>query len=98
MTNKGIQTDNKIVIESENDVKIESKGKNSVLDIKAGPVIHDDEILVEMFDNHYVNIVETLQNLLIYLFRVRSLVVNDLRSESKCSLFEFGCINRPANV
>ena len=36
ITNKGILTDDKIVIETENDVKIRSKGKNSVLGIKAG--------------------------------------------------------------
>ena len=58
MTNKGILTDDKIVIESKNDVKIKSKGKHSVLDIKAGDVVHNKGILVEMFNNHYVNIVE----------------------------------------
>ena len=58
MTNKGILTDDKIVIESENDVKIKSKGKRSELDIKAGDVLNDDEILVEMFNNHHANIAE----------------------------------------
>ena len=29
-----------------------------MLDIKAGDVINDDEILVEMFNNYYVNIIE----------------------------------------
>ena len=58
MTNKGILTDDKIVIESENDVKIKSKEKNSVLDIKAGDVINKDEILAEMLNSQYVNFVE----------------------------------------
>ena len=42
MANRGIFTDEKIVIESENDVKVKSKGKHSVLDIKAGDVITDE--------------------------------------------------------
>ena len=58
MTNKGILTDDKIVIESENDVKIKSKEKNSVLDIKARDVINKDEILAEMLNSQYVNFVE----------------------------------------
>ena len=31
--------------------------KGYVFDIKAGDVINDEEILVEIFTNHYVNIV-----------------------------------------
>ena len=58
MTNSGILTDDKIVIESENDVKIKSKVKNSVLDIKPRDFINEEEILVEMLNNHYVNTVE----------------------------------------
>ena len=58
MTIKGIPTDGKIVTESENDGKIKSKGK-SVLDIKAGDVVNDEEILVKMLNNDYVNIVES---------------------------------------
>ena len=57
MANKGWLTDDKIVIESEN-VKIKSKGKNSMLVIKARDVINNKKIFVEMFNNHYVNIVE----------------------------------------
>ena len=41
LTNKGILTDDKIVIESENEPKIKPKGKFSVLDIKAGDIISD---------------------------------------------------------
>ena len=48
----------KIVTESENDFKIKSKGK-SVLDIKIGDVVNDEEILVKMLNNDYVNIVES---------------------------------------
>ena len=58
MTNKGILTDDKIVIESEYSVKVRSKGKKIVLGIKAGDVINDEEILLEMFNNHYINILE----------------------------------------
>ena len=41
LTNKGILTDDKIVIESENEPKIKPKGKFSVLNIKAGDIISD---------------------------------------------------------
>ena len=58
LTNKVILTDYKIVIESENHVKIKLKGKNFVLDIKAGDVLKDKKIIVRMFNNHYVNIVD----------------------------------------
>ena len=34
------------------------KGKHSVLDIKAGDVTNEEEIIVEMFNNHYVNSAE----------------------------------------
>ena len=34
------------------------KGKKSVRDIKVGDVINDEEILVEMFNNHSVSITE----------------------------------------
>ena len=60
MTNNGILTDDKVVIENENGVKIKLKGKNSAWDIKVGDVINDEEILVEIFNNHCVNIVENL--------------------------------------
>ena len=46
------------VIESENGVKIKSKGKNSVSDIKVGDAINDEEILVKIFNNDCVNILE----------------------------------------
>ena len=51
MTNEVLLTDDKIVIESEN-VKVKLKGKNSMLVMKAR------DVFVEMFNNHYVNIVE----------------------------------------
>ena len=58
MTNKGIISDDKIIIESENDVKIELKGRNEIIDVNAGDIINNEETLVEMFNKHYVNIVE----------------------------------------
>ena len=57
MTNEGLLTDEKTVIESEN-VKVKLKRKNSMLVIKARDVINNRKIFVEMFNNHYVNIVE----------------------------------------
>ena len=56
--NKGILTNEKIAIESENYAKVKSKGKNHILDSKAEDVINDKKVLVKIFNNHYVNIVE----------------------------------------
>ena len=56
--NKGILTNEKIAIESENYAKVKSKGKNHILDSKAKDVINDKKVLVKMVNNHYVNIAE----------------------------------------
>ena len=58
MTNKGILSDDKIIIVSEHNVKINLKKDYNIKNIKRGDVINDEEILVEMFNHDYVNIVE----------------------------------------
>ena len=55
---KGILTDDKIVTERASDVKNKLKRKKAVLDIKAWEAINDQKIIVEMFNNHYVDIPE----------------------------------------
>ena len=47
----------KIIIEAPNDTNLTIKGGNLV-SIKAKDEIRDEKILVEMCNNHYINIVE----------------------------------------
>ena len=47
-----------IIIEATNDIKLNIKGKEDTITIKGKDEIRDEKILVEMFNNHYVNIVE----------------------------------------
>ena len=55
--NKGTLSNDSIIIESAEDITI--KVKNGVLiSIKAKDEIRDEKILVEMLNNHYINIVE----------------------------------------
>ena len=58
MTNKGIQTNDNITIEVEKDEKIEVKGLSEKVKLKTNDLIKDETILVEMFNKHYINIVE----------------------------------------
>ena len=58
MTNKGIRINDNITIEAEINEEIKIKGKDKDVSIKAKDLIKDEKILVEMFNNHYVNIVE----------------------------------------
>ena len=50
-------SNDKIIIEAPNDTTLTIKGGNLV-SIKAKDEIRDEKILVEMFNNHYINIVE----------------------------------------
>ena len=58
MTNKGILTDNKIVIEGNNDVKIKSKGKNLCGIHETKRCYNYRENSCRIISNHYVNLVE----------------------------------------
>ena len=48
----------KLLLKASIVLKLDRKEKKIVLGIKAGDVINDEEILVEMFNNHYINILE----------------------------------------
>ena len=57
---KGIQTNENITIEVEKNEKIEVKGLHEKVDIRTKDLIEDEKILVEMFNKHYINIVEKM--------------------------------------
>ena len=60
ITNKGTISDDNIKIKPEKnqDTKTENKDKSKLVSIKLNDLIKDESVLVEMFNNHYVNIVE----------------------------------------
>ena len=60
MTNKGTISDENIKIKAEEyqNIKIKNKNKNELVSIKTNDCIKGESVLVEMFNNHYINIVE----------------------------------------
>ena len=58
ITHKGIQTNENITIEVEKIEQIEVKHLHEKVDIRMKDLIKDEKILVEMFNKHYINIVE----------------------------------------
>ena len=57
ISNKGTLSNDNIIIESANDVTLNVKN-GDLISIKAKDEIRDEQVLVEMFNNHYINIVE----------------------------------------
>ena len=59
ITNKGIISGEniKIIAEENQNIKIKNKNKNKLVFIKTNDCIKDKSVLVEMFNNQYVNIV-----------------------------------------
>jgi len=58
MTNKGAISNENIVIKNQKDESIKVKGNENEILIEANELIKDDNILVELFNKHYINIVE----------------------------------------
>ena len=58
--NKGTISDEDIKIKAEENqnIKIKNKNKNKLVSIKINDCIKDESVLVEMFKNHYINIIE----------------------------------------
>ena len=57
ISNKGTLSNDSIIIESAEDITIKVKN-GDLISIKAKDEIRDEQVLVEMFNNHYINIVE----------------------------------------
>ena len=60
ITNKATISDENIKIKAEENQNIKTKNKNKskLVSIKTNDLIKDESVLVEMFNNHYINIVE----------------------------------------
>ena len=58
ITHKGIQVNENMTIEVEENEQIEVKGLHEKVDIRTKDLIKDERILVEMFNKNYINIVE----------------------------------------
>ena len=57
VSSKGTLSNDNIIIEASNDSTVNIKGGESV-HVKTKDEIRDEQVLVEMFNNHYINIVE----------------------------------------
>ena len=58
ISHKGIQTNENIAIQIEKNEQIEVKGLYEKVDARTKDLINDDKILLEMFNKHYIDIVE----------------------------------------
>ena len=60
ITNEGTISDENIKIKAEENqnIKIKNKNRNKLISIKTNDCIKDESVLVEMFNNHHINIVE----------------------------------------
>ena len=58
ITHKGVKTNENITIEVEKNEKIEVKDLHEKVDIRTKDQIKDEKILAEMFNKHYLIIVE----------------------------------------
>ena len=85
ITNKGTisDVDIKIKVEENQNIKIKNKNKNQLVSIKTNDCIKDESVLVEMFKNHYVNIVEKTSAIAAERLGDSSLPENDEETENK---------------
>ena len=58
MTNKGAISNENIIIKNQMEESIKVKGNENETLIEANELIREDKILVELFNKHYINIVE----------------------------------------
>ena len=63
MFNKGALLNENIIIKAQKKKEIKVKGLENEINIDANELIKDDKILVELFNNHYINIVEKASGL-----------------------------------
>ena len=63
VSNKGAISNENIIIKAQKEEKIKVKGLENEIHIDANELIKDDKILVELFNNHYLNIVEKTSGL-----------------------------------
>ena len=85
ITNKGTISDENIKIKAEENqnIKIKNKNKNKLVFIKTNDYIKDESVLVEMFNNHYINIVEKTAGITLESLEDSSLSENDEETVNK---------------
>ena len=79
ITNKGTICDENIKIKAEENQNIKTKNKNKrrLVAIKTNDLIKDESVLVEMFNNHYISVVEKTSGIAPESFGDSSLPEND---------------------
>ena len=60
ITSRGTKSDENIKFKAEENqnIEIKNKNRNKLVSVKTNDCIKDESVLVEMFNNHYTNIVE----------------------------------------
>ena len=64
LTNKGTISDENIKIKAKENIKSKNKNKSKLVSINTNDFIKDESVLVEMFNNHYINIVEKISGII----------------------------------
>ena len=85
ITNKATISDENIKIKAEENQNIKTKNKNKskLVSIKTNDLIKDESVLVEMFNNHYINIVEKTSDIAPESLGDSSLPENDEETVNK---------------
>ena len=65
MSNKGVISNKNIIIKAQKKEKIKVKGLENEIHIDANELIKDVNILIELFNNYYINIVEKTSRLVL---------------------------------
>ena len=65
MSNKGVISNKNIIIKAQKKEKIKVKGLENEIHIDANELIKDVSILIELFNNYYINIVEKTSRLVL---------------------------------
>ena len=85
ITNKGTMSDENIKLKAEENqnIKIKNKNKNTLISIKTNDFIKDETVLVEMLNNHYINVVEKTSGIPPESLGDSSLPENDVETLNK---------------
>ena len=85
ITNKGTVSDENIKIKAKENQNIEIKNKNKskLVSIKTNDIIKSKSVLVEIFNNHYINMVEKTSGIALERLGDFSLPENDEETVSK---------------
>ena len=85
ITNKGTISDENIKVKAQENqtMKINNKNKNKLVSIKTNDCTKDETVLIEMFNNHYMNILEKTSGIAPESLRDSSLPEKDEETVNK---------------